>query len=450
MSVGGEELVRLQEVFLSLTRNEREGRDGWYEPETRGGIFGQALTIWLWMLQTMNGTSMAAVVGQLHEGASDLILSRNRHSKRIASKKISASTGGYARARQRLPGVDVEDVTALINEAVCRSPSTSSGKRAYFIDGTLVTLARTSEIEDEYGRPSGAYGKRNHPLMRVVFATDTKSAVSVKPAFGAYKTSEQQLSVPVLDALEEGALVIGDRNFGVFPVISHAVSGNKDVLVRLSSKHAHKFLKGERKQGLIDKAVVWSKSKRDNLLDKTDRPTIEGRFIRVEIKYPGFRPLTLYLFTTSSLTYQELAELYGRRVDIETDIRQLKALFAMEHILVKTPEMVKKHLHILFAAHNLLRSVIAHAATALNILPRQISFKNAVMYVRIYGDKIRRAQSDQERQDLYSRLLVVLRQSKLPTKKKHRSEPRMLTRRRSHFPLMRGSRNATKKRLGIA
>jgi hypothetical protein len=140
-----------------------------------------------------------------------------------------------------------------------------------------------------------------------------------------------------------------------------------------------------------------------------------------------------------------LVDLYGRRVDIETDIRQLKALFAMEQILVKTSEMVRKHLHILFAAHNLLRAVIANAATTLNLSPRQISFKNAVMYVRIFGEKMRYAETNSERKKLYSRLTGLLRQSKLPERKNRRSEPRMVTRRQSNFPLMRGPRNVEKK-----
>jgi|GEM_PF-1421529 len=450
MDLNGEELLRLQEYFLRVTSSEEGSRDGWYEPESRGGIFGQALTIWMWMLQTMTGSSMSAAIGKLHEGAGDLVLSHNPQFRRIQTKGISASTGGYARARQRLPEVDVADITKAINDAIHSSIAVEDGQRKYFLDGTLVTLARTAELDNEYGRPTGAYGKRNHPLMRVVFATDVKSAVSVEPSFGGYRDSEQKLSVAVLDTLEEGSLIIADRNFGVFSVVSHATTKQKEVLVRLSSQKAHKFLKGEKSRGFIDKTVVWDKSYRDTLLDEQDLSSLKGRFIRAEIRRPGFALITLYLFTTSSLPPQELIALYGKRVDIETDIRQLKALFAMEQLLVKTPEMVRKHILILFAAHNLLRAVIANASAALNLLPRQISFKNAVMYVRIYAEKINRATNRKEKQMYYSKLLTALKQSKLPIRKKARSEPRMLTRRRSHFPLIIGSRSDVKKRLKLS
>lgn len=449
MGLSGEEVMGLQELYLSLTEIGFEGRDGWYEPESRGGVFGQALTIWLWMLQTMNGSSMASALGQMHDGACDLVLKCNRHGQRINAKEISTTTGGYARARQRLPEVDVEDVTATINKAVHASIDSSNDKRAYFIDGTLVTLARTKELATEYGCPKSKHGDRNHPLMRVVFATDAISGVAVNPSFGGYKRSEQQLSAAVLDALDEGSLVIADRNFGVFSVISHAVTGKKDILVRLSIQKAHKFLKGEPSHGLIDKPVIWEKSYRDTLLNAQDPESIKGRFIRFEINRAGFRDLTLYLFTTSSLPAEKLAELYGRRTDIETDIRHLKSLFAMEQLLVKSPEMVRKHLHILFAAHNLLRAVIANISTILKLSPRQISFKNAVMYILIYGEKIRLAKTDRDRSELFSNLLTAVRRSKLPNRKKRRSEPRMVTRRKSTYPLIFGSRADAKKRLNL-
>jgi len=450
MEMKREELVRLQEYYLQVTSTERDSREGWYEPASRGGIFGEALTIWMWMLQTMNGSSMSAAIANLHEGAGDLVMSHNPQIQRIQTKGISASTGGYARARQRIPQVDIEDITRSINNAVHKSIVTDEGQRKYFLDGTLVTLARTPELDSEYGRPTSKYGKRNHPLMRVVFATDVKSAVSIEPSFGGYRDSEQKLCVSVIDALEDGSLIIADRNFGVFSVISHATTKHKEVLVRLSSQKAHKFLKGERKSGFIDKPVVWDKSYRDNLLDERDQTSLTGRFIRAEIKRPGFKTITLYLFTTSTLSAKELIDLYGRRVDIETDIRQLKALFAMEHLLVKSPEMARKHLFVLFAAHNLLRAVIANACAALNLQPRQISFKNAVTYVCIYADKMNRTTNRSEQERLYSQLLVTLKQSKLPVRKKPRTEPRMLTRRRSHYPLIRGSRADVKKRLKIA
>ncbi len=449
MELNGEELLRLQEYYLQVTSSEHDSREGWYEPASRGGIFGEALTIWMWMLQTMNGSSMSSAIGRLHEGAGDLVLSRNPQFRRIQAKGISASTGGYARARQRIPVVDVEDITRAVNDAIHKSITIDEGQRKYFLDGTLVTLARTPELSNEYGRPTGKYGERNHPLMRVVFATDAKSAVSVEPSFGGYRESEQRLSIPVLNALEEGSLIIADRNFGVFSVISHATTKGKEVLVRLSSQKAHKFLKEEMKRGFIDKPVVWEKSYRDTLLDEQDMSSLKGRFIRAEIKRPGFNLITLYLFTTSTLPAQELIDLYGKRVDIEIDIRQLKALFAMEQLLVKSPEMAKKHLFILFAAHNLLRAVIANASAALNLLPRQISFKNAVMYVRIYAEKMNHAISREEKEVYYSKLLVALKQSKLPKRKKTRSEPRMLTRRRSDYPLIKGSRTDAKKRLKI-
>ena len=91
MDLNGEELLRLQEYFLRITSSEEGSRGGWYEPESRDGIFGQALRIWMSMLQTMTGSSMSAAIGKLHEGAGDLVLSHNPQFRRIQTKGISAS-----------------------------------------------------------------------------------------------------------------------------------------------------------------------------------------------------------------------------------------------------------------------------------------------------------------------------------------------------------------------
>jgi hypothetical protein len=279
------------------------------------------------------------------------------------------------------------------------------------------------------------------------------SGICVKPVYGACSgedaLSEQRLGCEVIDNLEPGCLVIGDRNFGVFSVISHAQVQSKEVLVRLSKTHAHKFLKGEKQRGELDKEVEWQKSYRDTLIKEEDDITVEGRFIRTTLRRDGFKPMVLYFFTTSKLSVAKVVELYGLRVHIETDIRHLKGLFKMEQLYVKTPEMVRKHLHILFATYNLLRSIIATTARSIGVEPRRISFKSAVMYVKIYGGKILKATSIEEIRDLEERLRTSLRQTLLPNRSCKRHEPRMLTRRRSAFPIMRTNRASVKRRLKI-
>lgn len=455
MELNAEKLTSLQAKFIELTESQFGETEGWYQTNTREGIFGTALVIWLWMLQIMNGSSMSGVMGLLHEGAAELVLSKNEASKRVQNNKISSNTGGYSRARSRVPEVDIEEVTELLAEATRRTINAQhkEGQRIYDIDGTLVTLSNTESISEKYPAHTGRKGKYNHPLIRIVFASDLISGTCVKPVYGACSgedaLSEQRLGCEVIDKLEPGSLMIGDRNFGVFSVISHAHVQSKEVLVRLSKTHAHKFLKEEKERGEVDKEVQWQKSYRDTLIQEEDDITVEGRFIRTKLERAGFKPMILYFFTTSKLPVAKLVELYGLRVHIETDIRHLKSLFKMEQLYVKTPDMVRKHLHILFATYNLLRTIVAETARSIGVEPRRISFTSAVMYVKIYGAKILKATSIEEIRDCEERLRTSLRQTLLPNRTRTRHEPRMLTRRRSAYPVMRTNRASVKKRLKI-
>ena len=69
--------------------------------------------------------------------------------------------------------------------------------------------------------------------------------------------------------------------------------------------------------------------------------------------------------------------MYERRWDGEVDIRSIKSTMKMDVLRCKTPEMVRKEIWAHLLAYNLLRTVMAVAASESGIEPRKISFKGA-------------------------------------------------------------------------
>jgi len=450
--------IALQELFLDLTDEWHQTNyvdGGWYEPAGRGGVFGAALTIWLMILQGLHGCSMASALEFLKAGAADLILKRNEKSRQARAREISPNTGGYSRAKQRLPLVDIEDVLEVINTGLMKEVRKINRKelKVYALDGTNFVLEQTPAIEIEFPRGKYKHGTLHHPEMKAVFATEQQSGIATccqsGPSRGNKAVSEQALSAKVIENIEDGALIIGDKNFGVFSVASHAKRYRKDVLVRMIDFRARKVLKHQvvPETDTIDVKLIWEKSADDQLLAPDDPKTVEGRLIRFILKKKGFRPLTLYLFTTSDLPVQKLVDIYGRRVDIETDIRYLKHMFKMERVFSKTPDAAKKEILIRFVAFNLVRRVVAIAAMHANLLPRQISFARAVGYTKVFGIHIINAQSQQEREILYAQYVKVLSQCKLPNRPKERHEPRMITRRKQRYAALKQPRDVVKKKL---
>jgi hypothetical protein len=456
-----DQLIELQQKFLLLTdewQKENYSETGWFAPEAKCGVYGAALTIWLMILQGLHGCSMTKALGLIQQGAADVLLSQNEDSKKARTKALSTNSGGYSRAKSRLPQADVEEILSVVNKGLITEGGADPvvhGYRVYVIDGTNFVVERTRALEEEYPRGRNQHGKLNHPEMLSVFATELVSGVGTNPQFGAVRgkdaASEKVLSATVIEEIESGALLMGDRGFGIFAVVSHAVSTNKEVLVRLKEARALKLLKSASAQrvpadGTIDVPLVWQKASWDEKLSSNDRDEVKGRLIRVTVKSPGFRPVALCFFTTTELSVEQVLELYEQRVTIETDIRYLKHTFKMERVLAKTPEALRKELLIRFMAFNLLRRVISDAALKVGLLPRQLSFTKAAMYTQIFGTKIMAATTAKARKELYEHYLKIIRQCRLPQRPGKRYEPRMITRLTHRFSVMHGARNEARKR----
>lgn len=451
-------MIHVERLFLELTQDwqkEAYPEVGWEQPQGRRGIFGAALTLWLMMLQGMHQKSMTGVLGLIHEGFADLVLARNADSRKARTKDIASSTGGYSRAKTRLPLVDIEDVVEVIEAGLmsrARKDPKRFGYKVYALDGTDFVVERTASNKEKFRPRSNQRGELNHPELKAVFATDIMSGVAVKPEFGAASgpevSSEQGLSARVIERLEDGSLILADRGFGVFSVVSHAHRHNKQMLVRMQKNRASSFLRGNKTpiNQTIDIPVSWQKSRRDQTLDPENPESVDGRFVRVVLRRHGFRGMVLYFFTTTNLSVADIVKLYGKRVHIETDFRYLKHTFKMERVFAKTPDALKKELLVRMVAYNLLRRTIADGALQVGLEPREISFTKAAMYTCIFGNKILEARDPTEKERLYAQYLKILRQCRLPKRgNPHRNEPRMVTRLHTRSTVMKGSRDTARK-----
>jgi hypothetical protein len=128
-----------------------------------------------------------------------------------------------------------------------------------------------------------------------------------------------------------------------------------------------------------------------------------------------------------------IVDLYGRRAEIETDLRCLKRTVNLHHIQAKSVDMLEKELLIAMSAYNLLRAVMVVAARRHGIAPRQLSF--SVLNVVFYGlPKLLTAPTEQQRDHLQN-ILERVNQCRLAVRRKLRSHPRSVWRHRQAFPV---------------
>src|ERR1019366_9860901 len=102
-----------------------------------------------------------------------------------------------------------------------------------------------------------------------------------------------------------------------------------------------------------------------------------------------FKVITTIL--DASIDGGQIGGLYERRWSGEVNIRSIKSTMQMEILRCKTPEMVAKEIWTHLLAYNLLRTVMAVAASEHDTEPRQGSFKGAKQVLTAFAPKIQAA-----------------------------------------------------------
>lgn len=261
------------------------------------------------------------------------------------------------------------------------------------------------------------------------------------PMYGAAAVSEQQLADEAMDPLNPGSILVGDRNFGVFSIAWQARQRGLDVVIRLTGERARK-LAGEPISVEGERLVRWTPSRFDGRRQggMPEGAAVEGRLIAQRIG-KGQSKEWLYLFTTAALPQAEVPALYGKRWNIETDLRSLKRTVRLPHIAVRNESMMKKELLTAVAAYNLVRAVIALAARRHNLSPRQLSFTFVLNVVNASWPRLRVATDTDAYRQGVERLLDAAAEGIHPKRRKPRSFPRAAWHRRHTFPARKENRD---------
>jgi len=249
-----------------------------------------------------------------------------------------------------------------------------------------------------------------------------------------------------------GEIVLGDRCFASFFMLWELMRRDLDALIRMHQRRKFDFRRG-RRLGSEDHVVTWTKLERPEWMDEETYAQIpkelKVRELRFKVQQPGFRVNELVLVTTmldaEEYTKEELADLFLQRWNIELDCRAIKDVMQMDVLRCQSPEMVKKEIWIHLLAYNLIRRVIAKAAEAHHLRPRQLSFKGALQSMTAFQDALRRA-TPSVRDHLMTELLKAIAHHRVGDRP-GRVEPRANKRRPKCQKLLMEPRRQARKRL---
>lgn len=350
-------------------------------------VYTPAVTLWAFLSQTLSGCqSCVAAVARVMV----LLVVWGR-------PPCSAATGGYCKARAKLPEGLLRRLTYALGTAVeDQAPDhwRWHDRRVVLVDGFELTMPDTPDNQEVYPQPNTQKPGLGFPMIRVVVLLTFATASLVGAACAPYQgkeTGETALLRQLLDRLRAGDVVVADRYYCSYWMIALLQQLGVDAAFRLHQLRHYDFRRGER-LGPRDHIVMWSKPARPEWMDSATYARLPDRLIMREVCFrveqAGYRSKEIVVATTlldaRSYAKKEIADLYHRRWHVELDIRALKQVLGMDQLRCKTPEMVRRELWVYFLGYNLVRKVMAQAAWQEGLSPRQLSFAGAVQTLEAF------------------------------------------------------------------
>jgi putative transposase len=279
--------------------------------------------------------------GSCQQAVNGLIAERTAASK----SKCSADTGGYCKARKRLPeavpwqlmrnaGRNVEQQARQTNVAEQATSLALRGRSVRVVDGSTNKIADTEANRAEYPLMRGLEPGLHYPIVRflVIFslAVGTVLDAAIRPYQGK-GTGETAMLRELAHVFEPGDVLLGDRYFAGYWDIAFWLQRGVDVVSRLPASRPFDHRRGKR-LGPNDYLMTWEKTQRPAWVEVEAAgnypETLLIRVIKITVPTRGFRVKQLWVITTllepEQYPASEIADLYRRRWQAELNIRSLK------------------------------------------------------------------------------------------------------------------------------
>jgi hypothetical protein len=311
------------------------------------------------------------------------------------------------------------------------------GLRLMAIDGTVEDVPDTPANARAFGRHSGGRGQSAFPQVLGVYLVECGSHAVVDAGFWPCQTSERVGGHRLLRAVGPGMLVMWDRNFHSYDMVAAARRRGAQVLGRLPAG-----VQPTPVRPLADGSqLVYLHPGDERRRDPDARLLV--RLITYTLTDPA-RPgygevhrLVTTLLEPAAAPAVELACAYHERWEIEVTVDEIDThqRLAGRPLRSRRPVGVIQELYALLLAHYAVRALMHEAACQAGADPDRLSFVHAVRVIRDAIPEFQMA-APQEHPRLYARLLRDIAAGRLPPRRQ-RTNPRVVKRKMSKFPLKR-------------
>lgn len=350
-----------------------------FHPMRSNAVYTSSVVLWMLVHQRLKpDASLEAAVKHLLE-TRPLYLPEN---KRLAQGTLSTETGGYSRARQRLPLEVVQWFSSEVSRSIISASKPLLDDRLIFLlDGTTIALSPEKELQAAFPPASNQFGEGVWPIALLTVFHELGSGCALLPEIGAMygpdAVSETELARQGIAKLPANSLIMTDAGFGIFGVAHQAQRYGHDFLLRMKKSNF---------ESLRKKATLVSESSHHKTYSHVWTPTASNRktqpglpadaSVSVTLHEVTINDdLTLYLVTSLEHDAKTLGDLFRHRYEVEFDIRNLKVVMDTENIRAKSVDMFLKEIYTSVVAYNLVGQFRRQAAEINQVAPRKMSFK---------------------------------------------------------------------------
>jgi hypothetical protein len=373
----------------------------------RDRLFSPVTTIWGFLSQVLSDDhSCRDTVSRIiaHRAASGL-------------QVCSPNTASYCNARARLPTAVLCSLAKRTAQQLQDSLPQAwkwHGRNVYIADGSHVSMPDTPENQASYPQPVVQQPGIGFPLARLAVLLSLATGACHDLAMAPYAgkgTGETTLLRQMYGTLAPGDVVVADALFDNYFLVWELLQRGIDIVARVQAERVGSTTLQSSPEGDI---IVWQRpNKPHGMTGEQYRKypeTVTVRQVCVDARDRNNRVEQFKVVTTildTSIGGGPIGGLYERRWDGEVDIRSIKSTMKMDILRCKTPEMVQKEIWAHLLAYNLLRTVMAVAASANEAEPREISFKGAKQALSAFAPKLEAARP-QQRAGLVDALLKAV------------------------------------------
>src|SRR4051812_11329058 len=266
-------------------------------------------------------------------------------------KPCSSDTGGYCKARRRLPEALLPQLVRHTAEGLQDNAPEGwlfHGRRVLIADGSTVSMPDTPENQAAYPQHGLQEPGCGFPIARILVLLSLATGCVLDAAIGSGKgklTGEHALLRGLHGWLKRGDILLADAYYSSFDAVVTLVGMGVDVVMRQAGNRRTDFRRGTR-LGREDHLIEWHRHRnRPEWMSREEFAALPRvltmRELRVRLEKPGFRTRVFVVVTSlldpEAFPRAELEGAYRDRWHAELDIRSIKQTMRMDVLRCKTP-----------------------------------------------------------------------------------------------------------------